>query len=390
MDVEDLHRHLSSPSSPAETWTSSVSDLPLSPTVLEYESSRLEEETGGLQEEEDGPTIKDCETKSGKGKPTYHRHPKPPYSYIALIAMAIRDSPSGRLTLAEINEYLMKRFAFFRGPYTGWRNSVRHNLSLNECFVKILRDPARPWGKDNYWTINEDSEYTFADGVFRRRRKRLSRSNERENEERRQKSRGQSGATADKPRSKFTGPFSIDSILGFTKCSRGPTDQRNNDQGNQGVASFNLCTPSNQPSPSRLSSPKCPPSNAPTNPKSAYMVYPSPRGVPIAWVPQTPKYCPFPLLGDVPFPHPTLPIKMAEIFHHHHQARAKKRGRSNHQAIANDEASASHDPTHTDMIWPMGRLTADPFPYQTIHLSVAKCRQNQQRAPDFHIDNLLS
>lgn len=68
----------------------------------------------------------------------------------------------------------MKKFTFFRGPYTGWRNSVRHNLSLNECFKKILRDPSRPWGKDNYWTINPTSEYTFADGVFRRRRKRIT------------------------------------------------------------------------------------------------------------------------------------------------------------------------------------------------------------------------
>ncbi|XP_059793749.1 forkhead box protein Q1 [Balaenoptera ricei] len=108
-----------------------------------------------------------------RGKP-YTRRPKPPYSYIALIAMAIRDSAGGRLTLAEINEYLMGKFPFFRGSYTGWRNSVRHNLSLNDCFVKVLRDPSRPWGKDNYWMLNPSSEYTFADGVFRRRRKRLS------------------------------------------------------------------------------------------------------------------------------------------------------------------------------------------------------------------------
>ncbi|XP_072139145.1 forkhead box protein Q1-like [Mobula birostris] len=110
----------------------------------------------------------------GKSK-TYTRRPKPPYSYIALIAMAIRDSATGRLTLAEINDYLMKKFPFFRGTYTGWRNSVRHNLSLNDCFVKVLRDPSRPWGKDNYWMLNPNSEYTFADGVFRRRRKRIGR-----------------------------------------------------------------------------------------------------------------------------------------------------------------------------------------------------------------------
>lgn len=45
---------------------------------------------------------------------------------------------------------------------------------MNECFVKLLRDPNRPWGKDNFWALNPNSEYTFADGVFRRRRKRLS------------------------------------------------------------------------------------------------------------------------------------------------------------------------------------------------------------------------
>jgi len=109
---------------------------------------------------------------------SYQRRPKPPYSYIALIAMAIRESPEQRRTLSEINEFLMSKFEFFRGSYTGWRNSIRHNLSLNECFVKVLRDPTRPWGKDNYWTLNPHSEYTFADGVFRRRRRRIIRPNE--------------------------------------------------------------------------------------------------------------------------------------------------------------------------------------------------------------------
>lgn len=152
----------------------------------------------------------------GKGKP-YTRRPKPPYSYIALIAMAIRESASGRLTLAEINDYLMKKFPFFRGSYTGWRNSVRHNLSLNDCFLKVLRDPSRPWGKDNYWMLNPHSEYTFADGVFRRRRKRIAK---RPNKE--QETPDMSGedtqhiplpGAQQEERVKFSSSFAIDSIL---------------------------------------------------------------------------------------------------------------------------------------------------------------------------------
>ncbi|XP_043921093.1 forkhead box protein Q1 [Protopterus annectens] len=180
----------------------------------------------GEEEEEEGV---EGTGEIGKSK-TYTRRPKPPYSYIALIAMAIRDSAGGRLTLAEINDYLMKKFPFFRGSYTGWRNSVRHNLSLNDCFVKVLRDPSRPWGKDNYWMLNPNSEYTFADGVFRRRRKRLTNSGPTAGSRKQVKeTEGVSATTANPPvktgdlnamsikeectTTKFTSPFAIESIL---------------------------------------------------------------------------------------------------------------------------------------------------------------------------------
>lgn len=149
-----------------------------------------------------------------KGKP-YTRRPKPPYSYIALIAMAIRESSNGRLTLAEINDYLMKKFPFFRGSYTGWRNSVRHNLSLNDCFLKVLRDPSRPWGKDNYWMLNPQSEYTFADGVFRRRRKRIAKRPPKEQESPEILSEDTRLPAPDERvgGGKFSSSFAIDSIL---------------------------------------------------------------------------------------------------------------------------------------------------------------------------------
>ena len=106
--------------------------------------------------------------------------PKPPHSYIALITTAILSSPNKKLTLTEINKHLVENYEFFRGTYQGWKNSVRHNLSFNKCFVKILKDPSRPWGKDNYWTVLLDSlkDYVSEDGHFRRRRKRQPRTKE--------------------------------------------------------------------------------------------------------------------------------------------------------------------------------------------------------------------
>ncbi|XP_043286195.1 forkhead box protein D1-like [Venturia canescens] len=101
-------------------------------------------------------------------KPGARRQEKPPYSYIALIVMAIQSSPDKRLTLSEIYTFLQQRFPFFRGTYQGWKNSVRHNLSLNECFIKLPKGLGRP-GKGHYWTIDPASEYMFEEGSFRRR-----------------------------------------------------------------------------------------------------------------------------------------------------------------------------------------------------------------------------
>ena len=48
----------------------------------------------------------------------------------------------------------------------GWQNSIRHNLSLNDCFVKLPRDKGRS-GKGCNWTMREDVEDMFEPGNYR-------------------------------------------------------------------------------------------------------------------------------------------------------------------------------------------------------------------------------
>lgn len=93
--------------------------------------------------------------------------PKPQHSYIGLIAMAILSSPERKLVLSDIYQHILDNYPYFRSRGPGWRNSIRHNLSLNDCFVKAGRSAN---GKGHYWAIHPANVEDFRKGDFRRRK----------------------------------------------------------------------------------------------------------------------------------------------------------------------------------------------------------------------------
>uniref|UniRef100_A0A8C5Q9U1 Forkhead box L3 n=1 Tax=Leptobrachium leishanense TaxID=445787 RepID=A0A8C5Q9U1_9ANUR len=103
------------------------------------------------------------------------KYTRPAYSYIALIAMAIQQSPDSKVTLSGIYDFIMKKFPYYRSNQRAWQNSIRHNLSLNSCFVKVPRAEGNEKGKGNYWSFASGCESMldlFENGNYKRRRRR--------------------------------------------------------------------------------------------------------------------------------------------------------------------------------------------------------------------------
>merc|ERR1719341_1473375 len=144
--------------SPARSCTSStsggsVSLATVSESMKSQASSGEEEERGG-----NSSGGESTETNTKGNKLNTRKNPWGNHSYAELIVQAIQSSPEGRLTLAQIYDWMIASVPYFAqradsSSAAGWKNSIRHNLSLHQRFLKVQNEGA---GKSSWWTLNPE------------------------------------------------------------------------------------------------------------------------------------------------------------------------------------------------------------------------------------------
>ncbi|GCB61749.1 forkhead box protein O3-like [Scyliorhinus torazame] len=83
-------------------------------------------------------------------------------SYADLITKAIESSPEKRLTLSQIYDWMVRHVPYFKdkgdsNSSAGWKNSIRHNLSLHSRFIRVQNEGT---GKSSWWMLNPDGGKT--------------------------------------------------------------------------------------------------------------------------------------------------------------------------------------------------------------------------------------
>ncbi|RZF46010.1 hypothetical protein LSTR_LSTR006776 [Laodelphax striatellus] len=80
---------------------------------------------------------------------TTNRLLKPPFTYTELIEQALKEK--GQLTVSGIYNWMSEKFPFFKAHDERWKNSVRHNLSINPHFRKGMKASQ---GSGHFWTLS--------------------------------------------------------------------------------------------------------------------------------------------------------------------------------------------------------------------------------------------
>ncbi|XP_029285480.1 forkhead box Q2 [Cottoperca gobio] len=151
---------------------SEIQEKRLQRSAAETEEREVKEEEGDEEQQEEGQEEVTTATSTSSGQEK--SADKPNQSYIALISKAILASEQKKLLLCDIYQWIMDHYPYFKSKDKNWRNSVRHNLSLNDCFIKAGRSDN---GKGHFWAIHPTNYQDFSNGDYhcRRARRRVRR-----------------------------------------------------------------------------------------------------------------------------------------------------------------------------------------------------------------------
>ncbi|OXG24483.1 hypothetical protein C366_00012 [Cryptococcus neoformans Tu401-1] len=107
---------------------------------------------------------------------------RPDMTHVQVIRLVIAASPRKMMTLAQIYQAIEERWPWHKAGGSTWKNSIRHNLSLNDCFINAERPTHEGGsGKGGYWTVNDKLTGKTARKLKRSLRSELE--NEMENDE---------------------------------------------------------------------------------------------------------------------------------------------------------------------------------------------------------------
>ena len=67
-----------------------------------------------------------------------------------LISEALLNSSNGMLILSDIYKLISARHPYYQMNASGWKNSIRHTLTLNKSFVKSTDK------RGSYWKLSEN------------------------------------------------------------------------------------------------------------------------------------------------------------------------------------------------------------------------------------------
>ncbi|XP_069545740.1 forkhead box protein N1 [Brachyistius frenatus] len=145
----------------------------LSQSYAPHSSSTLQQVSSELypNNNQSKYSLESLSSQSHQDSATQLLFPKPVYSYSILIFMALRNSKTGSLPVSEIYSFMTEHFPYFKTAPDGWKNSVRHNLSLNKCFEKVENKNGTTSRKGCLWALNPAKVEKMQDDLHKWRRK---------------------------------------------------------------------------------------------------------------------------------------------------------------------------------------------------------------------------